>query len=68
MSDVYQIDKGVLQWLIGASGALLLFFFGLGVKDLRDKLNKLPAMCVELEKLHGKILVLEARINDLSKD
>jgi phosphoenolpyruvate-protein kinase (PTS system EI component) len=76
VSDVYQIDKGILQWLMGSAGAFILFLIGLGVKDLQTKLNKLPELCMELERLkaaharslaelNGTIKVLEVQLEDM---
>jgi hypothetical protein len=76
VSDVYQIDKGILQWLMGAAGTLILFMLGFGFKDLKDRLNKLPQLCLEIERLkakydrdiaqlYGELKLLSQRIDDL---
>lgn len=59
-------------------GTALLFFLGLGVKDLRDKLKKVDQMCMEMEKIRGncgkamaeitgQIRMLEQRIEDAER-
>jgi hypothetical protein len=75
VADVVSLDRSVISWLLGGMGALILFLLGLGVKETRDKLNKIDRLCIEVEKLrtkydrdiaeiHGICRLLEQRIDD----
>lgn len=53
------VDKAVIEWVFAAGGALLLFFLGLGVKDIKDKMTKVDRLCIEIERMKVQIHHLE---------
>jgi hypothetical protein len=64
VADV-RIDSGLLQWLVGGISIFFLWLLSLVVKDIKSRLDKLPTLCVEIERLNGRIQALEQRVDDL---
>lgn len=49
------ITPTLISWILGALGSLILFFLGLGAKDIKDKMRKVDQQCVELARLKGEL-------------
>jgi hypothetical protein len=54
-------DAKWVEWILKAAGALIIFLLGLGLKDVRDKLNKIDNFASQIEAMKVKIEYLEKR-------
>ena len=79
MPNVVQVDQSIVSWILGVCGTLILFLIGLGIKDIRGKMEKVDRLCLEIEKLRtkydrdvaelaGEIRLLDQRLEDAFKN
>lgn len=79
MPNVVQVDQSIVSWILGVCGTLILFLIGLGIKDIREKMEKVDRLCLEIEKLRtkydrdvaelaGEIRLLGQRLEDAFKN
>lgn len=79
MPNVVQVDQSIVSWILGVCGTLILFLIGLGIKDIREKMEKVDRLCLEIEKLRtkydrdvaelaGEIRLLDQRLEDAFKN
>lgn len=79
MPNVVQVDQSIASWILGVCGTLVLFLIGLGIKDIREKMEKVDRLCLEIEKLRtkydrdvaelaGEIRLLDQRLEDAFKN
>lgn len=55
-----QINPSLISWILGSLGSLVLFFLGLGAKDIRDKMKKVDEQCLLILKLKGDLAEISA--------
>lgn len=79
MPNVVQVDQSIVSWILGVCGTLILFLISLGIKDIREKMEKVDRLCLEIEKLRtkydrdiaelaGEIRLLDQRLEDAFKN
>jgi hypothetical protein len=77
--NVVQVDQSIVSWILGVCGTLILFLISLGIKDIREKMEKVDHLCLEIEKLRtkydrdvaelaGEIRLLDQRLEDAFKN
>jgi hypothetical protein len=77
--NVVQVDQSIVSWILGVCGTLILFLISLGIKDIREKMEKVDRLCLEIEKLRtkydrdvaelaGEIRLLDQRLEDAFKN
>ena len=79
MPNAVQVDQSIVSWILGVCGTLILFLISLGIKDIREKMEKVDRLCLEIEKLRtkydrdiaelaGEIRLLDQRLEDAFKN
>lgn len=79
MPNVVQVDQSIVSWILGVCGTLILLLISLGIKDIREKMEKVDRLCLEIEKLRtkydrdvaelaGEIRLLDQRLEDAFKN
>jgi hypothetical protein len=77
--NVVQVDQSIVSWILGVCGTLILFLISLGIKDIRERMEKVDRLCLEIEKLRtkydrdvaelaGEIRLLDQRLEDAFKN
>ena len=79
MPNAVQVDQSIVSWILGVCGTLILFLISLGIKDIREKMEKVDRLYLEIEKLRtkydrdvaelaGEIRLLDQRLEDAFKN
>lgn len=57
-----QVSSTLVTWILGSLGSLVLFFIGLGAKNLKDQLQEIPQLRLEIQKLRGETELMNERL------
>lgn len=63
-----QIDSSVISWLLGVMGTVVLFFLSLGIKDIRDRLNRHDELVVKVKEILFKCDICHDGLDDLKQE